>query len=145
MSENGELSQMTLGQLVTLLADNNTREASHAFFRALLLSKVGVRIPKAFGPVQPGLYRIKAGDNLPIPSGQAPNGEVVLLVYCDIPAMAAAHPAEPFAEIDSRLVLEWAKKSGYGVVVQNGLDGKASWAGVPAADVVDILNGKYGK
>ncbi len=144
LSEDGDLGQMTLGQLVTLLADDNTPEASRAFFRALLVSKVGIRVTKPLGSIKSGIYKTKKDDNITIPTGRAPNGEIVLLVYCDIPAMTAANPTEAFAEFDSRLVLEWARQAGYGVVVQNELDGKASWAGVPAADVVDILNGKYG-
>jgi len=57
--------------------------------------------------------------------------------------MAAAHPEYTFVEIEGRIVLEMAEKEGFGVVVQNMLDGKESWAGVASEHVADILAGKY--
>ncbi len=83
-------------------------------------------------------------DQIRLPTAPGPSGTTMLLVCCDIPGMFAAHPENAFIEFDGRVVLEIAEKKGFGVVVQNMVDGKESWAGVLKEDVADILAGKYG-
>ncbi len=144
MPDRKKLEQMTLGQLVTLVADDSSPDNVHALFHALLVSKVGARVPNPGGAIKSGPHRTTANDHVKLPSTQAPDGSLMILVYCDIPAMFAAYPKDAFVELDSRTVLEMAKQAGMGVIVQNMLDGKESWVGVSKEQVIDILDNRSG-
>ncbi len=65
------------------------------------------------------------------------------MVCCDVPAMLAAFPDDRYFELDAHVVLEMAANNGTGVIVQNMLDGKQSWAAVNREDVADVLSGCY--
>ncbi len=135
---------MTLSQLVTRVADEPTAENRNAFYRSLLVSKVGARVPNPKGSLQPGTHVTTQEDPIGIPNTTGPEGTTMLLVCCDIPQMAVLHPKDTFVEIDGRSVLQMAEKEGIGIIVQNLLDGKESWAGVPKEHVAKILRRKYG-
>ncbi len=130
--------RMTLPQLVTLLADQPTTENRNAFYRSLLLSKVGCQIPNPDGSIKPGTRVPTEDDNLRLPTGTLPDGRRMLLVCCDIPGMFAAHPAT-YAEFEGRAALEFARDAGLGLLVQNKLDGRDSWAVVPSEHVAVLL------
>jgi hypothetical protein len=53
-----------------------------------------------------------------------------------------AFPKDTFVELEARVVLQMAKSIGGGIIVQNGLDGRQSWPGVPR-EHVDDLSGRY--
>jgi hypothetical protein len=134
------VGQMTLARLVTLMADEPTPENMRAFYRLLLSSKVGARIPNPSHSLRPGTGITTATDQMQIPSAKNPDGSPMLIVYCDIPGMAAAYPQDSFFEVEGRVVLEMAQRIGGGVIVQNGLDGRESWAGVPKEHIAWILS-----
>jgi hypothetical protein len=134
---------MTLGQLVTLVVDNPTAANQEAFFGRLLFSKVGARAPTTGLSLPSGKHVTTEGENVRIPSTRGPDGNVYLLVCCDIPAMWAEFPEDRYFELDARVVLEMAASNGTGVIFQNMLDGKQSWAAVPKEHVADILSGRY--
>jgi hypothetical protein len=124
MEEMEVVAQRGLPELISLVAKEPTAENRDAFYRALLVSRVGVRNP-----------------NPPrsIPTGRAPDGSPVLVVSCDILRLCAAYPRERFSELAARDVLKMARSAGGGVVVKNDLDGKGSWAAVPRDQVAEIL------
>jgi hypothetical protein len=136
--------QMTLSQLVTLVADKPTTKNRNAFYRSLLVSKVGTRIQNTNGSFKPGTHVTTKEEQALIPTTIGPDGTTMILVYCDIPGMFAAYPRDAFIELDGRIVLEMAEKKNFGIIVQNLLGGNESWAGVPKEHVADILGGKYG-
>lgn len=142
---NPESSAPTLAETVTVLADHPTTENQHAFYRALLTSKVGSRLPADYQPVEHG-QQVTASSNAPVtlPRTTAPDGTTMLLVYCDIPAMHKLFPNERFFELEGRAVLELARANSFGVIVQNAVDGRDSWAGVPKDDVPNVLSTKDG-
>ena len=129
---------MTLGQLVTLVADKPTAANRKAFYGRLLFSKVGARAPTTGLSLPSGKHVTTEGENVRIPSTRGPDGNVYLLVCCDIPAMWAAFPEDRYFELDARVVLEMAARDGTGVIFQNMLDGKQSWFAVPKERVTDI-------
>jgi hypothetical protein len=135
--------QLTLSQLVTLLADEPTTKNRNAFYHCLLSSKVGTRILNPDGYIKSGVSVTTKENPIKIPTATGPDGITMILVYCDIPKMLVANPKDAFVELDGRVVLEMAEKEGFGIVVQNALDGKESWAGVPKEHVADILSNKY--
>lgn len=135
------VDELTLPELVTLVANDRSDANVRAFYRALMTSNVGARAPTA--PRQRGAYMVTESDQIGIPSVMGKDGSPVLVVYCGIPALSAAHPGETFLEIESRLVLEMARAIEGGVVIQNGTDGRDSWAGVPREHVADVLAGRY--
>jgi len=136
---------MTLGQLVTLVADNPIAENRNAFYGRLLFSKVGARASGSAPFQGSGKYVTKKDDNVGIPSVRRPDGNVYLVVYCDIPALWAAFPDDRFFELEARVVLEMAAGNGVGVIVQNLLDDKESWAAVPKEDVAEVLSWRFTK
>jgi len=131
---------MSLAELVTLAADKPTPANRDAFYRKLVISKVGTRVPKSDAPIQPGDRVTTKDDKFTIPTTTRPDGIRYLAVYCDIPEMFKAFPQDTFVELETRVVLEMAKSIGGGVIVQNGLDGRQSWAGVPRDHVEDLLS-----
>jgi hypothetical protein len=131
---------MTLGQLVTLVADDPTAANREALYGRLLFSKVGARAPTS---LPSGKHVTTEAENVRIPSTRGQDGNVYLLVCCDIPAMGIAFPGDRYFELDARVVLEMAASNGTGVIIQNMLDGKQSWTAVPKEDVADILSGRY--
>ena len=135
---------MTLSQLVTLVADKPTVKNRNAFYHSFLVSRVGARIPNPSGSLQAGIRVTTQEDQVSLPTTTGPDGTTMILVYCDIPRMAAVHPEDTFIEVDGRVVLEMAEKENFGVIVQDLLEGKESWAGVPKEHVAEILAGKYG-
>ena len=72
-----------------------------------------------------------------------PDGAPLLLVFCDIPGMAAANPDKFWFDLEGETLLKRALQNGAGIIVQNGLDGRDSWAGVPKDHVAGILAGEY--
>src|SRR5262245_58465493 len=66
--------QMTLGQLVTLLANEPTLANRHAFYERLFFSKVGIRTENPNGTMQPGTRITKQGETIPIPHAQGQDG-----------------------------------------------------------------------
>lgn len=135
------VDELTLSELVTLVADDPSDVNVRAFHRVLMTSNVGARAPTA--PRQRGAYLVTESDQIGIPCVMGEDGSRVLVVYCDIPALSTAHPDETFFEIESRVVLEMARAIESGVVVQNGTDGRDSWAGVPREHVADVLAGRH--
>lgn len=135
---------MSLAELVTLAADKPTPDNRDAFYRRLIISKIGTRVPKSDAPMQPGDRVTTKDDKVGIPTTTRPDGIRYLAVYCDIPAMFRAFPKDTFVELEARVVLTMAKSIGGGMIVQNGLDGRQSWAGVPRDHVDDLLSGRYG-
>ena len=134
---------MSLAELVTLAADKPTPANRDAFYRRLITSKVGTRVPKSGTPIRPGDYVTAKDDKFSIPTTTRPDGIRYLAVYCDIPAMFRAFPKDTFVELEASVVLTMAKSISGGIIVQNGLDGRQSWAGVPRDHVDDLLSGLY--
>ena len=134
---------MTLTELVTLVADEPTPGNLELFYQRLLVSKVGTRVPNPDGSIKPGTRKTTVHDNFAIPHTQDAKGNSYLLVFCNIPAMFEAFPQDTFAELDARAVLEMAKSHAMGVIVQNVLEKKQPWVGVLRADVADVLAGRY--
>ena len=134
---------MSLAELVTLLADEPKPAIRDAFYRRLVASKVGTRAPSSVTPLPREDWVTTKDDKIGIPTTTQPDGIRYLAVYCDIPAMFRAFPKDTFIELDARVVLEMAKTIAGGVIVQNGLDGRQSWAGVPREHVADLLSNRY--
>ena len=134
---------MSLAELVTLLADEPKPAVRDAFYRRLVASKVGARVPNSDGSIPRGDWVTTKDDKVGIPTTTRPDGIRYLAVYCDIPSMFRAFPKDTFIELDARVVLEMAKSIGGGLIVQNGLDGRQSWAGVPREHVDGLLSGRY--
>jgi hypothetical protein len=134
---------MTLTELVSLVADEPTPANLELFYRRLLISKVGTRVPNPHGSIQPGTRKTTPDEKVGIPSTQDAKGYSYLLVFCNIPAMFQAFPQDTFAELDARVVLEMAKSRAMGVLVQNVLEKKQPWVGVLRADVADVLAGRF--
>jgi hypothetical protein len=136
---------MTLTELVTLVADEPTAANLELFYQRLLFSKVGTRAPNPHGSIKPGTRATTAHESVAIPSTQDAKGNSYLLVFCNVPAMFEAFPRDTFAELDARVVLEMARGRAMGVIVQNPLENKQPWVGVPRADVAAILAGRYSR
>ena len=134
---------MSLTELVTLLADEPKPAIRDAFYRRLVASKVGTRVPGSTSPLPRGEWVTTKDDTIGIPTTTRPDGIRYLAVYCDIPSMFRTFPKDTFVELDARVVLQMAKSIGGGVIVQNGLDGRQSWAGVPREHVDDLLSKRY--
>ncbi len=130
--------ELELPELVTLLARRPRAEIRDAFYRRLLTAKVGARLTKGI-ELAPGSHVTTDEDQISIPSTRLPNGMLFLVVFCDIPAMAKALPEERLFALEARVVLEMARENGCGVIVQNALDGKNSWAAVTPDDVRALL------
>ena len=126
-----------LPELVAVLAAAPTDENRDAFYRALAKSEV--YFATADAPPEPGPYVIKAGDNYTIPAVPGPEGEPMLVVFANPIALAACHPGQPYAGVDGRVVLQMAKNSDHGIIVQSVHEGRASWAGVRPEHVAGIL------
>ncbi len=135
--------EMSLAELVTLLADEPKPAIRDAFYRRLLVSKVGTRVPNPSGLLPQSDWVTTKDDKIGIPTTTRPDGIRYLAVYCDIPSMFGAFPKDTFVELEARVVLQMAKSIGGGVIVQNGLDGRQSWAGVPREHVDGLLSGRY--
>ena len=130
----------SLASLVTLLADKPTFKNQNAFYQKLLTSKVGARLPSDYRSIVNGEQVVtSSNDQIGLPSTTMPDGTPMILVYCDIPQMVSLFPNDRFFELDGRVVLEMARSAKCGVIVQNQLDGKDSWAGVPREDVAPLL------
>jgi hypothetical protein len=95
-----------------------------ALYRVLLRSKVGARA----SPGQQGL-----------PTAKLEDGTRMLVALCNIPAMAEANPGVHFFEIAALDVLAMADSAGYGVIVENALDGRSSWVGIAPKQVTQLL------
>jgi hypothetical protein len=130
--------ELELPELVTLLARRPRAEIRDVFYSRLLTAKVGARLSPSV-EMAAGTHVTTDADQISIPSARLQNGMLCLVVFCDIPAMVKAHPEERFFALDARVVLEMARENGCGVVVQNALDGKESWAAVPPEDVRVLL------
>jgi hypothetical protein len=137
------LETMTLGELVTLVADKPTAENRDVLYGRLLFSKVGGRLPETAQGIAVGTHVTTKQDNVGIPSTQGPDGKVYLVVFCDIPAMQAEFPDERLFELDCRVVLEMAQGKGLGVILRNMLDSSQRWVAVPREVVPAILSGRY--
>jgi hypothetical protein len=135
------VGEMTLAQIVTLMADEPTPENMRSFYRLRLYSKVGARVSNPNPTLTPGTRMATETDQMQIPSVEGSDGSPMLIVYCDIPGMAAAYAQDYFFELEGRVVLEMAQRMGAGVIVQNGLDGKQCWARVPKEHVAWIRSG----
>jgi len=139
------MTSSSLSELVTIVADNPTIENRNKFYHSLLISKVGARIDNPDSRYKPGTYITTKNDKIGIPSTKGPDGKPWLLVFCDIPRMCESQPNATFIEIDGRIVLEMAQKAGCGIIVQNMVDGRESWAGVLSEHISGILRGKENK
>ena len=136
---------MTLGQLVTLVADDPSPANRDAFYGRLLFSKVGIRVANPDGALQPGRRVTTKDEEVDFPVATDPDGNVHMVVYCDIPALWAAFPQDAFQEYDARVVLEMARSNGLGIIVQNGVGDRQAEAAVSKVDVGDVLSGRYSK
>ena len=134
---------MTLTELVTLVADEPTPANLELFYRRLLVSKLGARVPNPDGSIQPGTRKTTVHDNFGITQTQDAKGYSYLLVFCNTPAMFEAFPQDTFIELDARAVLEMAKSRAMGVIVQNVLESRKPWVGILRADVADVLAGRF--
>jgi hypothetical protein len=126
-----------LPELVAQLAAAHTDENLDAFYRALATSQV--YFATADAPEEPGPYVIKPGDNYTIPAVPGPAGEPMLVVFANPESLAAFYPGQPYAGVDGRVVLNVARTSKHGVIVQSVHQGKASWAGVRPEHIDGIL------
>jgi hypothetical protein len=126
-----------LPELVAQMAAAPNDASRDAFYRGLASSQV--YFPTKDTPPAEGRYVIQAGDNYTIPAVPGPAGEPMLMVFANPTALAAFHPNQPYAGIDGRVVLQIAKTSNHGVIVQSVHQGRASWAGVRSEDVANIL------
>lgn len=124
-----DYDKLTLGQLITLVADVPTPANRDAFYARLEHSKVG--------------WKLVDGHHIPGVRGK--DGGNYLCVCCEVPAVVAAFPHENYGESPARDILEMAQANGIGIIVHNLLDGKDSWAGVPKEHVSGILAGQYGE
>ncbi len=136
---------MTLGQLVTLVSDDPLPANRDAFYGRLLFSKVGIRVANPDDSLAPGRRVTTKDEEVDFPSATDPDGNVHMVVYCDIPALWAAFPDDAFEEYDARVVLEMARSNGLGLVVQNVLGEQQASAAVSKDDVGDVLSGRYSK
>jgi hypothetical protein len=119
-----DLSQLDLAALVTLAADTPDEAHMGALYRVLLRSKVGAQ-------ASAGQQRLS--------TATLENGMQMLVAFCDIPAMAAANPGAQFFEIAALDVLAMADSAGYGVILENALDGRNSWIGLAPKQVTQLL------
>lgn len=129
-----------LVEKVVHLANNPTEENKWNFYKELLRNKVGFRVPQNLGSVPSGEYVTNAGSDLRIPTALSPSGETMLLVMANIPWLHEREPATVFGEMDGGEVLKIAKSVKAGVIVQVLGPDCSAWSGVPAADVVKILD-----
>ncbi len=137
------LKTMSLADLVTLVADEPTPVNRDAFYRKLIVSKVGSRTSNLDDSMHPGERVQATGDKIGIPTTTRPDGIRYLTVYCDIPAMFRVFPKDTFVEVEARVVLQMAKNIGGGIIVYNGLDGRQSWVGVPREHVDELLSDRH--
>jgi len=134
---------MSLGELVTFLADEPKPAAQEAFYRKLVVSKVGTRVPNSEGSLPRGDWVTTEDHTVGIPTITRPDGIAYLVVYCDIPSMVKVFPKDTFFELEARVVLEMARSIDGSVIVQNALDGRESWVGVPKEHIETLLSGQY--
>lgn len=133
----------SLPELVTLMADHPTISNRNAFYLALRTSRLGAYVEELPPVVTAGEHRVQAGENFTVPTTTGPDGAPMLLVFCDIPGMAAANPNKSWFDLEGETLLNMALQNEAGIIVQNGLDGRQSWAGVPNSHVAGILAGEY--
>ena len=86
------LEDLPLAQLVVLLATDPTIANRNVFYRSVLRSLMGNRFPEGT-KIPPGRSesRTTAENPVNVPATKMPDGTTSLVVFCDIPAMAAAH------------------------------------------------------
>jgi len=119
-----DLEQFDLAALITLAADTPDEAHMGTLYRVLLRSKVGAQ-------ASAGQQRL--------PTATLENGMQMLVAFCDIPAVAAANPGAQFFEIAALDVLAMADSAGYGVILENPLDGRNSWVGLAPKQVTQLL------
>jgi hypothetical protein len=140
----GGAGSLPLPEIVTRLADRQSDKLRLAFYRSMLSSRVGSRVQNPDPYRASGQFVTGPDDGFGVPFGTTPGVGNALAVYCNIPAMVAAHPNDAWFEMDARVVLEMAAAKGCAVVVINGLDGRDSWAAISREDVPRILAGEFG-
>jgi len=139
------VSEMGLAELIAKVADEPTIKNRNAFYRAVVHSKLGLRLNEPMSDIPPGQSFI-TGQEIPLKVSTAmlPNGMKMLMAVCDTVRIWQINPNDHYIEMDAKVILQMALKDDYaGVMVRNG-DSKDSWGGIPVADILDILNGKYG-
>lgn len=137
------MGEQNLRQLITRIADDPTINNRNNFYNALLTSKVGARLPDGYRLVQNGdTHSTIETDQIGVPTTNGPDGSPMLLVWCDIPSMIQKFPNDRFFELDGIVVLKMARKTNYGIIVQNMVDDPPSWAGIPGEEVAEILDAK---
>jgi hypothetical protein len=118
------LEHLSLARLISLAAATPDEAHLGTLYRVLLRSKVGARASAG----QQGL-----------PTAKLEDGTLMLVALCNIPAMAEANPGVHFFEIAALDVLAMADSAGYGVILENALDGRNSWVGIAPKQVTQLL------
>jgi type III secretion system (T3SS) SseB-like protein len=129
---------ITLSQRVLLVADHPTDANQEAFIAAFVHSRVGARIPKEAGFVQPGTRVSTSQDKLAIPTSTSPDGQKMLVVIADIPDLARRETHASFFEVAAQDVMKWAMKENAGIIVQAFIGERSAWAGIRKEQVIRL-------
>ena len=134
---------MTLTELVTLVADEPTRANLEWFYRRLLVSKVGARIPNPHGSIQPGTRQTSAHDNFGIRTHRTRRATAICSSFvtsrpCSKPSRRTPSPSWTLASC-----WRWPRAVPWASSFRTSWKKRLPWAGVLRADVADVLAGRY--
>lgn len=138
MAEDLAISQLSLADLVSSIAEAPTSEKRLALYRMLPNCKLGGRVKGE--AVKPQTI---TSTSITLPEVQAKDGTRLICGMTDSHELSAIAPEQQFFELEAAVILKLADKRGIGLLLTRESKFNKPFVVVPAADVRQILAGGF--